>query len=444
MECAGPITFEVQGEGQHTGRMATHSRRAVARALQVVFGRGERVPERWDQNLSGADAALAQALLGACLRHWGAMQAWVRPKLKDPARGIPVGSQIALAVGLAQLAWLEGVAPHAAVNEAVELAEDAELGFAPHKGLVNALLRRASADLPKLHAELDALAEADLTDFAAWALESALAPRGQEAHASEAWARVHREPRLAFRALHGEAPEGLVPEPALEGCLRLEPGAAFPLAWLREGRGMAQDLSSQALMAFAWARTPARILDACAAPGGKTTALGLRFPGAALLALERSPRRAARLKENLAARRVEAEVVEADAETWLSSNERTFDLMLLDAPCSGSGTLRKHPELAWIGSELDLRDLAKRQRALLEAALPRLAPGGLLIYAVCSWFPEEGLAHREALMKAHPDLVEAPIWGARFGLGAAPSSLFLPDPLAWDGEGFQAFAFTRA
>ena len=424
--------------------MATQSRRAVARALHAVFARGERVPERWDQNLAGPDAALAQALLGACLRHWGALQAWARPKLKDPKRGLPAGSQVALAIGLAQLAWLEGVAPHAAVNEAVDLATDGELGFPPHKGLVNALLRQGSKDAAKLRTELEALAEADLTDFAAWALESALAPRGQEDRVPEAWARFNREPRPAFRSLRGEAPEGLVSDPALEGCLRLAPEAAFPFEWLRRGDGMVQDASSQALMAFAWPQAPARILDACAAPGGKTTALGLRFPGASITALERSPRRAARLKENLDARRVKADVVEADAAEWLAKTDRAFDLILLDAPCSGSGTLQKHPELAWIGGGLDLRDLAKRQRALLEVAWTRLAPGGLLIYAVCSWFPEEGLRHRAAFLQSHADAKEAPVWEARFGLGDPASSVFLPDPLAWEGEGFQAFALTRA
>ena len=429
--------------------MATQSRRAVARALHAVFGRGERVPERWDQNLSGADAGLAQALLGACLRHWGAMRAWATPKLKDPKRGLPIGSEVALAIGLSQLAWLEGVGVHAAVNEAVDLAADAELGFPVHKGLVNALLRKAAQDLPKLREELEALAEADRTEFMAWVLESALEPRKQEERLGELWARIHREPRLAFRVLRGEAPEGLVADSALEDCWRLQPGAPFPFAWLREGGGMVQDASSQALMTFQWersvavARVPARILDACAAPGGKTTALGLRFPGAAITALERSPRRATRLRENLAARRVTAEVVETDAAEWLISNEAAFDLILLDAPCSGSGTLQKHPELSWIGGELDLRDLAKRQRALLDAALPRLAPGGLLLYAVCSWLPEEGFAHRGRILEAHPELRPAAVWDARFGLGDSPSSLFLPDPLTWAGEGFQAFALTK-
>lgn len=424
--------------------MATPSRRAVARALHAVFGRGERVPERWDQNLSGADAALAQALLGSCLRRWGAMRAWARPKLKDPARGLPIGSQVALAIGLAQLAWLEGVAPHAAVNEAVDLAADGELGFPVHKGLVNALLRKGAADPGALRMALEALADADRTEFVDWTLEAALSPRGQETRVAEAWARLRQPPRPAFRVLRGEAPLGLVPDPHLEGCWRLEPDASWPMDWLRGGAGMVQDASSQALMSFDGKFESVRILDACAAPGGKTTALAQRFPAAALTALERSPTRAGRLRENLAARRVKAEVVEADAAEWLAGSAETFDLILLDAPCSGSGTLQKHPELAWIGGDLDFRDLAKRQRALLEAAWPRLESGGLLIYAVCSWLPEEGLAHREAFVKTHPDAKPAAIWEPRFGLGDSPSSVFLPDPLSWDGEGFQGFALRKA
>ena len=424
--------------------MATPSRRAVARALHAVFTRGERVPERWDQNLSGPDAGLAQAILGICLRHWGALQAWSRPKLKDAKRGLPPGSQVVLAMGLAQLAWLEGVAPRAAVHESVDLATDEELGFPPHKGLVNALLRQASENPAQLRQELEALTKDDQTGFVLWALKSALQPRDQVSRRPEVWQRLQKEPRLAFRLLQGEAPEGLEPDSVLTGCWRLAPEAPFPLDWLKSGKGMVQDTSSQALMSFHWEAPVQRVLDACAAPGGKTTALGLRYPNAEVTALERSPRRAERLRENLAARKIAADIREADAAQWLIENKAAFDLLLLDAPCSGSGTLQKHPELAWIGSSLDLRELQLRQEALLQAALPCLAPGGLLIYAVCSWFPEEGLGHRDALLKGDTSLRPAPIWESRFGLGAGPSDVFLPDPLTWEGEGFQAFALTRA
>jgi 16S rRNA (cytosine967-C5)-methyltransferase len=203
-----------------------------------------------------------------------------------------------------------------------------------------------------------------------------------------------------------------------------------------------QDLSSQALLGFHWDRPLPRILDACAAPGGKTTVLSRRFPASAIQAVERNAARARRLQENLTLRSAKAEVVVEEAAQWLRKGGAGFDLIMLDAPCSGSGTLQKHPELNWLGDALDLLRLQRTQRDLLQAALPRLAPGGLLIYAVCSWLPEEGLAHREWLLATQPRLRPAPIWPEAMGADGGPASFFRPDPLAWTGEGFQAFAFS--
>lgn len=426
--------------------MPTPARLHVAHALHEVFGEKGRVPDIWDRDL-GEDAHLAQALLGLCLRRWGRLQAWVKPRLKDPGRGVPLGTQVALATGLATLAWLPGVSDHAAVNESVELAAARDLGFHPHKGLVNALLRRAAKDRPALAAELEALPAAlDRPPAVERALKAALAPHGAGTELEALWARLQQPPRPAFRRLGGEVPEGLVPDPDLPGCLRLAEGAPFPRPWLASAQGMVQDRSSQALLAYAWERPVARILDACAAPGGKATALALRHPGAALTALEVHPRRADRLRQTLQQRGLEAQVVQADAAEWLERGGEAFDLILLDAPCSGSGTLQKHPEWPWLAHD-DLPRLTGIQRRLLTAAADRLNPGGLLIYAVCSWLPEEGAAHREWLAEARPDLRPAALWPAALGVAAdADGGLtahFRPHPLAWEGEGFQAFALTR-
>ena len=426
--------------------MSTESRRRTALALQGVFGRSYRVPESWDEGLSSEDAALAQAILGLCLRHWGRLHAWIKPRLKTPDRGLPLGSHTAIAMGLAQLAWLPGVSAHAAVNESVLLAADPALGFPAHKGLANALLRQAAKDREALGAQLEGLPAAlDRTAFVEQSLRAALAPRGMEDHLEDLWRTLQRPPRPCFRVLRDEPiPEGLEPDPVFPQALRLTPEAAFPRDWLRSGAGMVQDLSSQALMAFAWDRKPQRILDACAAPGGKTTALAHRWPHAKLLALEADARRARRLEENLAARQVSAQVVVAEAVSRLRESSDSFDLILLDAPCSGSGTLRKHPELAWLGDRLDLVRLVRNQRALLEAAIPRLVQGGLLIYAVCSWLPQEGAEHLTGVLEAHPDLKPAELWPAVLGGVDRPTAFFRPDPLAWDGEGFQAFALVRS
>jgi 16S rRNA (cytosine967-C5)-methyltransferase len=422
--------------------MATPSRAAVARALHLVFGEGQRVPEAWDAALAPGDAGLANALLGLCLRRWGTLQAMVRPQLREPARSLPLGTQVALAMGLSQLAWLPGVSDHASVNEAVDLATDRHLGFPPHKGLVNALLRRAARDRPALAAALEAMDPAlDRTPFTERVLRCALAPRGG-GPVQELWRRLQAPPRPCFRALlEGPQPPWLEPAPESPDALVLAPDAPFPAEWLARGAGMVQDLSSQALLDFNWDRPVTRVLDVCSAPGGKATVLGRRFPAARLTAVERSPARAARLRENLRLRGVRCEVVVEDAGPWLRNADQDFDLILLDAPCSGSGTLQKHPELNWLGDALDLPRLLRVQRDLLEAALSRLAPGGLLLYAVCSWLPEEGHDHRERL-QGWPRLRPVPVWPAPMGTEPGPTSFFLPDPLAWPGEGFQAFAFT--
>jgi len=412
-----------------------------------VFGEGGRVPDIWDRDL-GEDAHLAQALLGLCLRRWGRLQAWVKPNLKDPTRGVPLGTRVALAMGLAQLAWLPGVSDHAAVHEAVEVAASRELGFLPHKGLVNALLRRAAKDRQALAAELDALPPAlDRTPAVERALAAALAPHGAEGELEVLWARLQQPPRPTFRLLKGEVPEDMVPDPELPGCLHLPEGEAFPRPWLEASCGMVQDRSSQALLAYVWDRPVTRILDACAAPGGKTTSLALRHPGAAITALEVHPKRALRLRQTLQQRGLEAHVIQADAAEWLETASGDFDLILLDAPCSGSGTLQKHPEWPWIAHD-ELPRLTDLQRRLLAAAAERLAPGGLLIYAVCSWLPEEGVAHSEWLATARPDLRPAEVWPAAMLAGSeavvGATAFFRPHPLRWEGEGFQAFAVTAA
>ena len=312
-------------------------------------------------------------------------------------------------------------------------------GFPPHRGLVNALLRRASEDRDSLRRELEALPEdLDRSPFAEQLLDAAAGP--DPTRRAALWSKLQRIPAPAFRLLQGELPPGLEPDPAIPGCLLRSEDAPFPVEWLRAGRGMVQDRSSQALMAFQVEAEPARILDACAAPGGKTTSLALRFPGAELVAVERSPRRARRLEENLRARSVHAEIQVAEAGGWMRAHPRSFDLVLIDAPCSGSGTLSKHPELTWIGGHIDLEELRAQQEDLIDAALEALAPGGMLIYAVCSWLPQEGLAHRQRLAQERPGLVPLQAWPADL----APAGVFRPDPLEWDGEGFQAFALGLA
>jgi 16S rRNA (cytosine967-C5)-methyltransferase len=147
------------------------------------------------------------------------------------------------------------------------------------------------------------------------------------------------------------------------------------------------------------------------------------------------------------ARKVSAQVVVADAAEWLGGQAEPFDVILIDAPCTSSGTIRKHPEIAWILGEEDICRLAGAQARLLEAAIPKLAPGGLLIYSVCSWFPQEGVDHLSRLLHGGTNIRPAAVWpscafGSTFGPASCSTHIFCPDPLTWEGEGFQAFALT--
>jgi 16S rRNA (cytosine967-C5)-methyltransferase len=162
------------------------------------------------------------------------------------------------------------------------------------------------------------------------------------------------------------------------------------------------------------------VLDLCAAPGGKT--LQLAAAGAAVVALDRSAPRLKRLSENLARTGLSAEVVAADGADWRDG--RSFDAVLLDAPCSATGTFRRHPDMLWAAKPGDVASLAAVQSRLLDAAARRVKPGGRLVYCVCSLEREEGEAQAAAFLQRHADFAVEPV---ESGEGGAPEASRLPD-----------------
>ncbi len=423
--------------------MATPSRVAVARTLHLVFGEGARVPDAWDAGLAAGDAGLANALLGQCLRRWGTLQAAIRPQLKDPGRGLPLGTQVALAIGLAQLAWLPGVSDHAAVNEAVDLATSREVGFPPHKGLVNAILRRAARDRAALAAGLDRSDPAlDRTPFTDRVLRAALAPRAGGSP-DALWRRLQAPPRPHFRMLRDEPlPQGLEPVGAVRGRPGPGPRRALPgrLAGPRRGHGPGPELPGPARLRLGAPGhpDPGRLLRArrqghgprAALPGGPPGGGGAQCrPGPAAPG---EPGPARRPGRDRGGRR---RPLAAAGRPQLRPHHAGRALQRLRHPAEAPGA-----ELA-----------GRRLGPGASGAGPARAPGGgpapagprrPLIYAVCSWLPEEGLAHREHLLATHPGFRPAALWPASMGTGDNPATLFRPDPMAWPGEGFQAFAFT--
>jgi 16S rRNA (cytosine967-C5)-methyltransferase len=152
------------------------------------------------------------------------------------------------------------------------------------------------------------------------------------------------------------------------------------------------------------------VADLCAAPGGKTAQLAVE--GAEVTAVDRSPSRMARLRQNLSRLKLGAEIVVADAAEWQGG---PFDAVLLDAPCSSTGTIRRHPDIPWLKSETDLKKLTALQARLLDHAVTLLKPGGTLIYCTCSLEPEESENQTAALLARDGALARRPIVAAEVG-----------------------------
>jgi 16S rRNA (cytosine967-C5)-methyltransferase len=191
------------------------------------------------------------------------------------------------------------------------------------------------------------------------------------------------------------------------------------------------------------------VADLCAAPGGKTAQLA--SAGARVTAVDRSPARMDRLRENLARLRLEAETVVADAAEWQAA---PFDAVLLDAPCLSTGTIRRHPDIAWLKQESDLTGLAALQQRLLDRAVALTKPGGTLIYCVCSLEPEEGVNQITALLQRVGSLERRPISASEVSnlaelvseagdLRTLPCQLSASDPRLSGLDGFYAARLQR-
>jgi 16S rRNA (cytosine967-C5)-methyltransferase len=264
--------------------------------------------------------------------------------------------------------------PHAAVGTAVALARTS--GLAPFAALVNAVLRRVATGGNAVLETLDS----PRLDTPPWL-----------------WASWGNDARAIAEAHQHEAPLDLTlgagPEVPVGGTLLPTRSVRFPagthvaeIPGFAEGRFWVQDAAAALPASLLAPRPDETIADLCAAPGGKTAQLAAA--GARVTALERDPARLARLAENLARCRLEANLVQADVLTW--SPTELFDAVLLDAPCSATGTIRRHPDVPHLKRPRDIAMLGETQDRLLHAAERMLRPGGRLIYAVCSLQPEEG------------------------------------------------------
>ena len=368
-------------------------------------------------DIAPRDRAAAHRIAAAVLRRLGSLDAILDPHLR---RAPPAPVRHILRIGAAQLALL-GAPAHAAVSTAVGLAHARGLGkFA---GLVNAVLRKVSADGA---AALEALDSPRLdTPAWLWASWGAAARAIATTHQGEAPLDLTLKDGAAVPEGGERLPTGSVRLPAGTDVTQLYGYAAGTL-WVQDA---AAALPARLLGDVAGRR----VLDLCAAPGGKTAQLAAA--GAAVTALDRDARRLARLRENLDRLGLAAETVAADALDWRPA--QTFDSILLDAPCSATGTIRRHPEILHLRRPRDIEACAALQDRLLDAAAAMLAPGGTLVYAVCSLQPEEGAQRIEAAC-ARLGLRRAPLGAADVpGLAEAvtPAGDLATHPGLWAERG---------
>ncbi|GBQ53238.1 RsmB/NOP family class I SAM-dependent RNA methyltransferase [Komagataeibacter sucrofermentans] len=318
------------------------------------------------------DRAAAHRLAATVLRHMGTANEVLAPFLK---REPPEPVRVVLLIGVAQLLFLD-TPPHAAVATSVALAR--RRGLVPFAGLVNAVLRRVAGGGAEA---LEGLDQPRL-DVPAWLWQS--------------WGRLARpiasalghEPPLDLTIKPGcEAPPGGEVMP--NGSVRFAAGTVkvAELPGFAEGTFWVQDMAATLPARLLNVTKGERVADLCAAPGGKTAQLACA--GAEVFAIEREGRRLERLRANLARLGLaDVKVIHADAATW--KPEAPLDAILLDAPCSATGTIRRHPDAMWIKRPRDIATMTEGQDRLLAAARDMLRPGGRLVYAVCSLQPEEG------------------------------------------------------
>lgn len=364
------------GPRQHLYPMEDATRAAALDLLIAVLDRRRSLEESLDglPEMPGRDRAAAHRLAATVLRRLSSLDAVLDPLLR---KAPPDHVRHILRLGAAGLLLL-GTPAHAAVATAVSLAR--ARGFAPFAGLVNAVLRRVADVGPAAMGELDG-PRLDTPGWL-WASWGGLA---------RAIATAHQKPApidLTVRDANAEAGK-IGGERLPTGSVRVPAGTRVAqLAGFTDGAFWVQDAAAAVPVKLLAPQKQERIADLCAAPGGKTAQLAAA--GAAVTAVERDSGRAARLRENLARLRLEATVIVADAAAW-APDER-FDAVLLDAPCTATGTIRRHPDVQRIKRHQDVTAMAAVQDRLLASARRLLRPGGRLVYSVCSLQPEEGAA----------------------------------------------------
>ncbi len=421
-------------------------RKLAVDGLALIFKQGLSFDEFLDSQdrLAPRDRAFLHALIFTVLRHKGEIEAVIAAFMTKPLPRKSGAAPLILLLGGAQLLFLDTPA-YAAIDLSVQLAkEDRE---ARHfRGVINAVLRKIATDGRNVLNGLDK-ARLNTPDWLWSSWTKAYGPQQ-----AAAIARAHRE----------EPPLDITPKSDATGWAHRLGGLALPGGSIRLAghSGAIDELPGYAEGAWwiqdAAAAIPARLfgdlngktaLDLCAAPGGKT--LQLCAAGARVTAVDQSRQRLAMLRENLARTRLEAQVIAADMLSF--EPQEKFDAVLLDAPCSATGTIRRHPDLPYVKTPDQIKDLVVLQRRMLDKAAQLLKPGGSVVYCACSLEPGEGEYLTTRFLSANPSFSTVAIAPGEAGIeghfitaaGALRTLPSMPIGAAWGLDGFFAARLTR-
>lgn len=384
-------------------------RRAAADMLDGVLRGHRALDELLDSTselatLAERDRALVRVLIATVLRRLGTLRHLLGLFLD---RGFPAQVpqvETALLLGAAQILFLK-VPDHAAVDLSVRIAQ-ADRRAAGFAGLINAVLRRVAREGVARLAALDT-STLDTPDWlmtrwtAAYGAETARAIAAANRNEPALDLTVKSDPEYWADELGGRVL-------ATRSVRVIAAGAVSALPGFAEGAWWVQDAGAALPARLLGDIRGRRVADLCAAPGGKTAQLALA--GASVTAVDRAPARLQRLRDNLARLALKAEIVATDVEEW---SAEPFDTVLLDAPCSSTGTIRRHPDVPWLKNAGDIVNLSALQRRLLDRALALTKPGGTLVYCTCSLEPDENEAIVAGLLARAPNVRRVPIAAAK-------------------------------
>ncbi|EOX9114166.1 16S rRNA (cytosine(967)-C(5))-methyltransferase RsmB [Providencia rettgeri] len=392
----------------------TYNLRSIAAtAINQVLDNGQSlstVLPDLQRNINDKDKALLQEICFGVLRYLPKLEWFISQLMEKPLTGKQRTLHYLIMVGIYQLLYTR-IPPHAALAETVNGA--VALKKPQLKGLINGVLRSFQRQQVQLEERIT-------NNTSQYLHPSWLLKRLQTAYPDDwqsiieannqrppMWLRVNSQHHTATQYLNLLEQSEITAHlhSSHPNAIRLDkPTAVSRLPGFEDGWSTVQDVSAQGCAELLEPQNGENILDLCAAPGGKTTHILELAPKANVIAVDIDELRLKRVKENLIRLKQHAVVIQGDGtqpETWAQGQQ--FDRILLDAPCSATGVIRRHPDIKWLRRDSDINELAQLQSQILEAIWPYLKPGGTLVYATCSIMPEENGKQIQSFLSKHND-----------------------------------------